>query len=93
MRSADYAVVYDISSDAERARVHKALKGFGINVQKSVFECRLTRGMRDELLKKLKKLEIKSGYIKVYKLEYSSRRDVVGAHDGKGIDDGNAFIV
>lgn len=93
MRFADYAVAYDISSDKERTRVHKVLKGFGLSVQKSVFECRLSRGMRDELLKKLKKLEIKTGFIKVYRLEYSSKKNVIGAHDGNEIDDGNAFIV
>lgn len=93
MRFADYAVVYDISSDAERGRVHRVLKGFGCNVQKSVFECRLTRRDRDELLKKLKALDIKTGFVKVYRLEYSSRKEVVGAQDGKDVDGGNAFIV
>lgn len=34
----DYAVVYDITSDAERARVDKTLKSFGFRVQKIVFE-------------------------------------------------------
>ncbi|MBU0567270.1 CRISPR-associated endonuclease Cas2 [bacterium] len=47
---ADYAIVYDISSDSERARVDKTLKGFGFRVQKSVFECRLNRRGRNELL-------------------------------------------
>lgn len=39
----DYAVVYDISSDKERAKVDRILKGFGFRIQKSVFECRLSR--------------------------------------------------
>lgn len=37
----DYAVVYDISCDKERARVDRTLKDFGFRVQKSVFECRI----------------------------------------------------
>ena len=35
---ADYAVVYDISSDKEREKVDKLLKGYGFRIQKSVFE-------------------------------------------------------
>ena len=31
---ADYAVVYDITSDAERGKVDRVLKGFGFRVQK-----------------------------------------------------------
>ncbi|MDY0300866.1 MAG: CRISPR-associated endonuclease Cas2 [Trichlorobacter sp.] len=35
-----YALVsYDISSHKTRARFHKFLKEFGLNTQKSVFEC------------------------------------------------------
>ncbi|MCC6325883.1 MAG: CRISPR-associated endonuclease Cas2 [Candidatus Brocadia sp.] len=49
----DYAVVYDITSDAKRERVDKVLKGFGFWVQKSVFECRLNKRGRDELIGRL----------------------------------------
>jgi len=34
-------VVYDISSDKRRTRLHKRLKDFGTPVQYSVFECLL----------------------------------------------------
>ncbi|MFP7755989.1 CRISPR-associated endonuclease Cas2 [Thermodesulfobacteriota bacterium B35] len=34
-----YIVCYDISDDRARYRVVKALKGFGVRVQKSVFQC------------------------------------------------------
>ncbi|MEW6601442.1 MAG: CRISPR-associated endonuclease Cas2 [Nitrospirota bacterium] len=89
----DYAVVYDITSDTERTRVDKALKGFGFRVQKSVFECRLSRRGRNELIEKLKKLEIKTGFIKVYRLEYSSKNEIIGEKKEHDIDDGNAFII
>ncbi|GAB4546133.1 MAG: hypothetical protein Fur0020_14960 [Thermodesulfovibrionia bacterium] len=94
MRFADYAVVYDISSDAERTRVDKALKDFGFRIQKSVFECRLTKKEKEELIERLKTLKIKTGFIKVYRLEYSSTGEVIG-EDTKGtdIDDGHAFII
>ena len=32
---------YDISSDRKRRRFHRFLKEFGLNTQKSVFECEL----------------------------------------------------
>ena len=34
-----YLVCYDISDNKARYRVVKALKGFGVRIQKSVFEC------------------------------------------------------
>lgn len=91
----DYAVVYDITSNAERLRVSKLLKGFGFRVQKSVFECRLDKRGKAELVRKLKALDIKTGFVKVYRLEYSSKKEVVGkaAPDNNGIDTGAAFIV
>jgi len=89
----DYAVVYDITSDAERARVDKALKGFGFRVQKSVFECRLNKKGKEDLIGKLKKLKIETGFIKVYRVEYSSKEIVIGEKKESDIDDGNAFII
>lgn len=89
----DYAVVYDITSDAERARVDKALKGFGFRVQKSVFECRLNKKGKEDLIEKLKKLKIETGFIKVYRLEYSSKEIVIGEKKESDIDDDNAFII
>lgn len=90
---ADYTVVYDISSDRERSRVEKVLKGFGFRVQKSVFECRMDKKSKEELIEKLKKLDIKTGFVKIYRLEWSSRHEVIGKQDGDNKDDGPAFIV
>lgn len=89
----DYAVVYDISSDAERARVDKILKGFGFRIQKSVFECRLNKKGKEELLEKLEKLNIETGFIKVYRLEYSSKDMIIGDKKEPDIDDGHAFVI
>ncbi len=93
MKFSDYAVVYDISSDGERARVDKTLKDFGFRIQKSVFECRLNKRGKEELIEKLKTLEIKTGFIKVYRLEYSSKNEIIGEKQGGGIDNGHAFII
>ena len=89
----DYAVVYDISSDKERAGVNKILKNFGFRVQKSVFECRMNRKGRDDLIKKLGNTSIKTGFVKIYRLEYSSKNPVIGENKKGNIDDGYAFII
>jgi CRISPR-associated protein Cas2 len=44
-------VVYDISNDRRRTRLHNALKNFGTPVQYSVFEC-MVDGKRLEEMKK-----------------------------------------
>ena len=36
-------VSYDILDDRRRTRLHRHLKGFGMRVQYSVFECQLTQ--------------------------------------------------
>lgn len=89
----DYAVVYDISSDRERAKIDKLLKGFGFRIQKSVFECRLDRKGKEELIKRLERLSLKTGFVKVYKLEYQSRSLVIGVHTRKDPDAEAAFII
>ena len=90
---ADYAVVYDISQDRERARVDKILKGFGFRIQKSVFECRLDKRGKQELIRKLENLKIKTGFVKVYRLEYQNKSETIGDKKKDTIDDGAAFIV
>ena len=89
----NYAVVYDITSDKERGWIDKILKGFGFRIQKSVFECRLNKRGKEDLIAKLKKLDIQTGFVKVYRLEYSSRNEIIGKKEGNDIDDGNAYIV
>lgn len=89
----DYAVVYDITCDKERTRVDRVLKGFGFRVQKSVFECRLKRREKEDLVRKLEALEVKTGFIKIYRLEYTFRGVVIGEQKMKNVDDGHAFII
>ena len=44
-----HLLIYDIGEDKVRAKVAKIAAGFGVRVQKSAFECRLTRGLRTRL--------------------------------------------
>ena len=91
--SSEYAIVYDLRSDTERNRVFKILKGFGFPVQKSVFECRLDRKGKRELIRKLQALEIETGFIKVYRLEYRSKHSEIGHREKTDFDDDSAFVV
>ncbi len=90
---ADYVVVYDISDDKERSHVDKILKGFGFRYQKSVFECRMSMKMRDDLVKILGNLNIQTGYIKIYKRDWDSKNYVIGNAPQENIDDFTAFII
>jgi len=90
--ASDYLVVYDISSDDERNRVDSLLKGYGFRIQKSVFECRLTRAMRSELTQRLETMSVQTGFIRIYRVDHSARIINIGT-DVPGKDDGYAFIV
>jgi CRISPR-associated protein Cas2 len=90
---ADYAVVYDITDDSEREKVSKLLKDYGFRVQKSVFECRLTKAEKENLIKDLKALNIKTGSVKIYRLEYTWKPCVIGNKINKNPDDDTIYIV
>ena len=77
-KSRRYIIVYDISDDRERARVSKILCGYGDRVQESVFECRLSVSMRERLRKQLEALELKTGFILVYRVYDKSKRIAIG---------------
>lgn len=59
-------VSYDIVSDQRRRKVMKALEGFGLRVQYSVFECLLTPAQIIEMQRKLKKLVGKDDSVRFY---------------------------
>lgn len=61
-----YVVAYDISDNKERTKVDNVLHNFGFRVQKSVYECRLTRAGKKQLFGQLEKLGIESGHIRCY---------------------------
>ncbi len=73
-----YLIVYDITNNKERAGVSKVLSGYGQRVQESVFECRLSAGMREKLCRTLEGLEIKTGFILIYHLHNQAKRRAVG---------------
>ncbi|MBP7479464.1 MAG: CRISPR-associated endonuclease Cas2 [Spirochaetaceae bacterium] len=93
MADAEFVVVYDISCSKERRHIDRLLKGFGLRVQKSVFECRMRKRDISDLLKRLESINIKTGFVKIYRLEYSSKNPVVGVAPERTDETPNAFIV
>jgi len=89
----DYAVVYDITDDKERIKIARVLKNYGFRVQKSVFECRLTKKMKQKMIDELAAIQVKTGSIKIYRLEYSWQPKVIGKKAGQNPDDDTIFFV
>ena len=87
----EYAVVYDVSDDKERRHVDHILKGFGFRVQKSVFECKLSRGSKRELEVRLTALNLKSGSVKFYRVYAGAASTVIGESCGT-IDEQPAYV-
>lgn len=73
-----YAVVYDVTDDKERRRVDRVLTGFGFRVQKSVFECRLGRGDKAQLVRQLTAIQLKTGSVKLYRVYAGVASTVIG---------------
>lgn len=77
-RYADYVAVYDLAGDRERDRVADVLAGFGFRVQYSVFELRLSPGMKARLLRRLTDLDLKTGWVALYRRQHGSTPDTAG---------------
>lgn len=48
-----YVIAYDVVDDAKRQRLAELLKSYGQRVEKSVFECKLTKKELEEVQKRL----------------------------------------
>lgn len=93
-KPAKHLIVYDVSEDQERLRVAKLIEGFGIRVQKSAFECHLSRGQRETLVRRLNDLALASGYVFVYRLDSRAKRLSAGKAPPNPLDDSNyAFVL
>lgn len=93
-RDAAYVAVYDVSEDRERDRVAKVLEGFGMRVQYSAFELRLTPATRQTLLRRLAALELKSGFLYLYRRAGHRDRTAVGEAPADPLDESrHAFVI
>jgi CRISPR-associated protein Cas2 len=62
-------VVYDISHDRRRTKLHNALLDFGAPVQYSVFECLLAKKDEERMRKKVKQIiRPKKDHVRFYAL-------------------------
>lgn len=69
MDQAFYLVVYDIVDNRKRYRLVETLKDYGFRVQKSVFECRLSKKQYREMRLKLEKIvDLKQDSLIIYPL-------------------------
>lgn len=67
----DYAtlIIYDIADNKIRNKVFNTLSGYGVNIQKSSFECVLDKKLYKKLLLDLSKICIsETDSIKIYRL-------------------------
>jgi len=88
-----HAVCYDISSDSERRRADKLLKGYGFRRQKSVFECHLSAAQKQHMLLQLENLGLLTGHVCIYRLQANATPKVVGQRPAAGPDDGFTYSV
>lgn len=84
-------ITYDISDNSERQKVDRLLHDYGFRVQKSVYECRLTRGGKKQLVARLEKLNIQTGHIRCYSVN-GSRTLKIGA-DSHEIDNEPIYFI
>jgi CRISPR-associated protein Cas2 len=76
-------LTYDISDNKIRARTHKFLKEFGLNTQKSVFECDID----DIALKRIRRfciesLDFETDSVRIYKVCSHCIRKVIISGQG-----------
>ena len=48
---------------------------------------------KEELIGKLGKLDLQTGFVKLYRLEFSSRNVIIGKTEETNIDAGDAYVV
>lgn len=74
-------VIYDISDNKRRTAFAKYLKGFGVRVQKSAFECILPSAKYEKLIKGIPHLIENEDLVRVYKLTSNADIRVWGTVD------------
>jgi len=71
-------LAYDIAHDARRTRALNAVRGFGIEGQLSVHECRLSAGERHEIWRRLVALVAPDDRLLMLRLDPRSRIETLG---------------
>lgn len=74
-------VVYDISNDKRRTKLHNKLKDFGIPIQYSVFECLLTTPEISKMKQEVRKItKPRLDHVRFYTLctECKGKVEIIG---------------
>lgn len=72
-----YLVCYDIVSDYRRNKVSQLLEGYGIRVQRSVFECVLSDNQYKLIVQEIRRrIDVKSDQVRLYPLSSRERQNV-----------------
>ncbi len=87
-------VVYDISNDRRRTRLHKRLKDFGTPVQYSVFECLLDRDELGRMKQAVRRIiRPRIDHVRYYVICGSCRRKIEVTGRKEVTDDPDVIIV
>ena len=73
---------YDVPDKGRRFRLHKLLTGYGIPVQRSVFECDISPRQLDALSERVKRLLEDDDDLRLYSL--CERCHAAAMHHGQG---------
>ncbi|MEO1211365.1 MAG: CRISPR-associated endonuclease Cas2 [Cyanobacteria bacterium J06638_20] len=90
-----YLICYDIVLDRRRNKVAHLLEGYGMRVQKSVFECVLNPDQRDMIQRRLNRyIKPEEDQVRFYPLSprYRKKVLVLGQQPQREVDD-VTFIV
>lgn len=90
-----YLICYDVVQDRRRSRVSKVLEGYGIRVQKSVFECALNADQYAMVQRRLGQLiEPEEDQVRLYPMtEPICRKTVILGQKPSYAIDSTSFIV
>lgn len=83
-----FLLIYDVSENKNRARLAKALEGYGTRVQKSAFEFEISTAKYDKLLGLIPRLIDNEDKVKIYHyssdsvmIEWNADRNISGRCD------------
>lgn len=75
-------VIYDIVSNKRRNFLYKLLNAFGYSIQRSAFECVLTREKCELLLKRIDRFAEEGDLIRIYRLNQNVQSTIYGEKEG-----------
>ena len=71
-------LIYDIIDNKRREFLKKLLNSFGNRIQRSAFECLLTREKCEILLKKIERFAEEGDLIRIYRLNQNVKKVIYG---------------